>query len=322
MRARLALPLAFLLAGCFGDDRDNAPGTCGDGEIDANEGCDDRNTVSGDGCSERCEVETDSPVCGNGTREVGEECDDRNTNDGDGCSAACQVEIPGAVCGNGDMEAGEECDDKNTVSHDGCSAGCEIEELQTVTLSQTTSNMVLPSGSHGCHHSASPYSMAENHYYRVFRLAEHGIAGSFDLDAVSFGVQEADAGSAGATQGAQIRIYRYSNPTVGVTLVEADMEQIATRDIEIEDATMAMATFPINATLAPGDTFVVELFTPNRTDASGTVFYIGANDAGQDRPSYVKMPTTGCDKDVPTSTDSVGWTEMHVVLNVRGKAYQ
>src|SRR5690606_28587580 len=50
--------------------------------------------------------------------------------------------------------------------------------------------------------------------------------------------------------------------------------------------------------------------------ATGGVFYIGSNGAGQSAPSY--LAATDCGISEPATTDSIGWPDMHIVMNVSG----
>ena len=109
---------------------------------------------------------------------------------------------------------------------------------QTVTLSQTTDTTVAPSEI-GCYYSDPIFGFtlatAENHWYRVFRLADYGITGAFSLQRVTFYTDWALAGT-GTTQPATIKVGTYGGTVEANTLDTTQITSLASKDITIPNA--------------------------------------------------------------------------------------
>ena len=205
--------------------------------------------------------------------------------------------------------------------------GCDADPatpdggVRPMKLSQTTDDTTIDRGnSRTCNSwSDGEIGTAENHFYRAYRLAEYGITGRFELTSIGFGVERAETGT---RQPVFLRVHTYASSSIGVELFERDMEELASVFLEIEnDAAGTVVTHPIEATIPPNGTFVIEVSVPDHGDdisQEGTVFYMGSNSAGQTRPAYVKSP---CQSTVPMAMDVVGWDDMHTILFARGKAY-
>jgi hypothetical protein len=189
-----------------------------------------------------------------------------------------------------------------------------------ITLSQNGATNIVANNSVACRLDLT-LATRENSYYRAFTLSEHGVVGALTINAVSFGVETADADTAGTgtTQPAAIRIHTYSG-TVGPTLDVAQMIQVAGINITIPDsATNTIVTHPIAATIPAGGTFVVELAIPDSDpdgDLEGHIFFIGTNSAGQIKPGYIRAPACGIAP--PTTLTQAGFPTVHEIITVNG----
>ena len=193
---------------------------------------------------------------------------------------------------------------------------------QPVALTQSSDSATLtPANSIGCVNQNNGVTR-ENSYYRAFTLTEHGVTGGFEVSAVTFGVEQAQAQS-GPNQPATVRIYGYTG-AVGATLDPGSMSQLSSAPIAIASSpTPTFLTVPITGEVPAGGTFVVEVAIADSdpdADGNGNVFFIGSNVAGQTKPAYLRAPTTGCDLVVPTQLTMVGpgFPDMHVVMTVTG----
>jgi hypothetical protein len=130
---------------------------------------------------------------------------------------------------------------------------------------------------------------AENSYYRVFTLADHGITGSYEVRAVTFAVNLADAN--GATQPGRVRIGRYTGTPGGDTLAVANIVVITEVNIQIPNGAISVTT-PISGVLPPGSHLIAELFIPRGVEAQHR-FFVGTNAAGEAKPAYMRAPTCG-----------------------------
>jgi hypothetical protein len=155
---------------------------------------------------------------------------------------------------------------------------------------------------------------AANAYLREFNLTSFGITGPFDVSSVEFGVESANAGS-GTSQPIRVRLYRKINPAGA--LVYANLSAVTTANVSIPDQGLSRYTAPIAGTLPAGSVLVVEVFTPSGT-ADGNSFFIGSNSAGQTAPSYLAAAECGVPE--PVSVATIGYPNMHIVMNVTGMA--
>ncbi|WP_275002234.1 carboxypeptidase regulatory-like domain-containing protein [Promicromonospora iranensis] len=144
----------------------------------------------------------------------------------------------------------------------------------------------------------------ENHFFRTFTLSDFGIDGDFEVSDVSFGVEKATA------QTLTVNLY-----TLDGALTFANLTSIGTAQASIPASTLTMVSVPVTGEVPAGATLVVEVVSPNQ-QSNGGVFYIGSNAAGQSAPSY--LSATDCALPEPATTDSIGWPDMHIVMNVSG----
>ena len=83
------------------------------------------------------------------------------------------------------------------------------------------------------------------------------------------------------------------------------------------DQALTLFTVPVAGTAPAGSVLVVEVFTPNGQTTSNS-FFIGSNAAGQTGPSYIAA--ADCTIPEPATTASIGFPNMHIVMNVTGDA--
>ncbi|WP_246012592.1 carboxypeptidase regulatory-like domain-containing protein [Myceligenerans xiligouense] len=169
------------------------------------------------------------------------------------------------------------------------------------TITHSTSQEVAALNSASC---GSDFGTSENRFLRTFTLGDFGIDGSFAVSEVSFGIEEATA------QTLTVNLYEL----VGEDLVYANLEQLGSAQADIEAQTLSMVSVPVEGEIT-GGTLVVEVVSHDQRDNAG-VFYIGSNADGQTAPSYLAADECGISE--PATTDSIGWADMHIVMNVSG----
>lgn len=169
------------------------------------------------------------------------------------------------------------------------------------TITHSTSQEIAELSSASCGGLAGT---TENHFFRTFTLSDFGIDGDFDVSEVSFGVEQATA------QTLTVNLH-----TLEGALTFANLTKIGTADVAIPASTLTMISVPVEGEVTAGSTLVVEIVSANQ-QANGGVFYIGSNGAGQSAPSY--LSATDCSLPEPATTDSIGWPDMHIVMNVSG----
>jgi hypothetical protein len=198
---------------------------------------------------------------------------------------------------------------------DGLDALPDDASLQQTTLTQTASDAVAMGASlFNCHGSSTGF-IFENSYYRVFALADDGIATTLHVTQVDFGIDTAIAGIGGKQPGT-IRIGAYGGALGGTTLDLSLVRAINSADIQIPDGSATKMTVPITADIAATASILVELFIPDgRTD--GNKFKIGANAGGERKPSYVRGPDCGTSDPTTLKSLSPG-DEIDLILTVTG----
>jgi subtilisin-like proprotein convertase family protein len=180
-----------------------------------------------------------------------------------------------------------------------------------VTITQSASQAIVTGGSVSCNAGGLH---TDNSYLRVFDLATHGITTDFTITSVESGVEQ----STGATgsQPIEWKFYVLTDPAGPVT--RANFTPLGTVATTVPDLALALHQTAITGvTAAPANSkLVVELFTPNGQTA-GNSFFVGANPDGQTGPTYLEAAT--CGVTTPTPTGSIGFPNMHWVLNVTGE---
>jgi hypothetical protein len=184
----------------------------------------------------------------------------------------------------------------------------------SITLTQTASATISPGNSFAC---GDGVHTAENTYYRVFTLADHGITTTLHVTQVEIGIQSATAGGGAGQQPATLRLGTYGTPPTTNELDLAQIRNLTSLDLRIPNGNGTRMTVPIAADVPATTSLVVELFVPDGTSA-GNLFVIGSNADGERKPSYVRQPD--CGFDVPTAMKVIArpGTEVDVVLSVTG----
>ncbi|MFC7877073.1 carboxypeptidase regulatory-like domain-containing protein [Isoptericola sp. NPDC057391] len=176
-----------------------------------------------------------------------------------------------------------------------------VVALDETTLTHSASQDIVSGNSLAC---SNPSGTQDNAYLRTFTLSDFGIGGSFDVSAVSFGVE-----AAGVAQPLTVNLY-----TLEGDLGYANMTPVGSAEATVEaGADGTMVTVPVTGEVPQGGTLVVEVDVP-----AGGRFFIGSNDAGQTAPSYLR--SEACDLPEPADTADIGAPGMHVVMNVSGEA--
>lgn len=187
----------------------------------------------------------------------------------------------------------------------------------TTTLSQTTGTTNTSMNSTTCPNTDG--STAENSWYRVFRLADHGITTAFHVTGVTVGVQEA-----AGTQQLQIKIGSYAGTTGGTTLDLAQVTPLASANVAVPATTDPGGPLvaPITADIPAGGTLIVEVFSPNHVGMTTTYFFIGASSSGETQPGYLRAPTCRDQNSAlittPRSTASLGRPQSQLAIAVTG----
>jgi hypothetical protein len=188
---------------------------------------------------------------------------------------------------------------------------------QQVTLTQTASNGITKNNSFGCVLSSGV--TLPNSYYRVFKLADHGVTTTLHVTQVEFGIQTAAAGGGTGSQPATLNIGTYAGTPGAATLDLSMVRAVSTMNIRIADGSATRMTVPIAADIAPTTSMIVELAIPDGRPAANK-FFAGTNTDLERAPGYTFGPDCGVTP--PTSMQSIADDNMfgnvHLVMTVTG----
>jgi hypothetical protein len=182
---------------------------------------------------------------------------------------------------------------------------------QNVTLSQATSTTLVTPNTLACSNTASGYTL-ENHYYRVFKLSDFGIATTFTATRVDFGIEDAVAVT--PPQTVTVRLHSMS----GTTLTNASLTLLYGQNVSIpnQSNTSMSVTLTSPVVVPAGSTLVLELFAPAFA-AAGNDFYPGSSTSGESGPSYIRADDCGVTE--PTAYTTVDNTvTVDLVMSVSG----
>jgi subtilisin family serine protease len=168
-----------------------------------------------------------------------------------------------------------------------------------VTITHSASQEIASGNSASCNNGLVTQ---DNGYLRTFTLDDFGLNG-LDVSSVSFGVESNDG-----SQPLTVNLY-----TLDGELTYANMTPIGSADFTVPSGDAQMVTVPVEGTVPSGGTLVVEVDVP-----AGGWFFIGSNGAGQTAPSYIRSATCGIAE--PADTSSIGFPDMHIVMNVTGSS--
>ena len=182
----------------------------------------------------------------------------------------------------------------------------ESSGFAPVALTQSSSNAIV-AGSVACNAGGLH---TDNSYFRAYNLAPLGLPSPLTINTVTFGIEQA----AGGAQPVTVNLYTQN---AGPAFPGGTRTLVGTQNFTIPNQTLSLftGTFTTPATVPNNAVLIVELFTPSG-QATGRSFFIGSNALPQTGPSYIMAAACG----VPNPVDlaSLGFPNMHIVLNVAG----
>ncbi|MCJ7696047.1 MAG: hypothetical protein MUO40_11585 [Anaerolineaceae bacterium] len=171
------------------------------------------------------------------------------------------------------------------------------------TITHSVSQSIVSGNSIACNNSINTF---ETHYLRTFTLQDFGILDDFNVTQVEFGIETLNIP-------ADITVNLY---TLDGTFIYTNLTQIGTTTVDLDPQALTVVSVPISGTAPAGSTLVVEVVSLDLTGEFGA-FFIGSNAEGQTAPSYVVATVCGISE--PTATASVGYPNVHIVMNVTGE---
>ena len=135
---------------------------------------------------------------------------------------------------------------------------------------------------------------------------------TYYVTSVDFGIESATANPTPGTQPVTVRLH---TQTTG-TFPGGTRTQIATATVNVANQTLTVLNVPLAVTVPEGTTqLIMEVNTPDGTTTQNSLF-IGSNTAAETAPSYISAPD--CALPNPVTTASIGFPNMHIVMNVNG----
>jgi len=173
---------------------------------------------------------------------------------------------------------------------------------------QQTDDMTI--ASHLSLACSDPNGTTENSWYRIFPLTDMGVDKPFTVHRVNFGVQTAIG-----DQRVKVSIGAYAGHPGSVELDPAKIDVLALTTIPVPAGTgqQLQANFPA-ITVPQSANLIVEIRSEGYTD--GRYFYLGATQAAEMIPGYLRAPT--CNVPNPVMTSGLGYSQTHVIIAVSG----
>jgi hypothetical protein len=197
-------------------------------------------------------------------------------------------------------------------------AAVPVDAAVTKTLTQSNSTAVVATQI-GCQQTnpATSYTR-ENSYYRVFPLADHQITTAFHITQVTFQVERATAPA--GNQPATVKLGTYAGTIGATTLNTAQVTPLGQAAITIPNGATSVVTpvamFTPSSIIVPaGSNLIAEVLIPDGLTAQA-IFFIGSNNGGETRPSYIRAPI--CNFPNPSTYATVGQPQVQILLSVTG----
>lgn len=179
----------------------------------------------------------------------------------------------------------------------------------TTILTQSTSQTITAGNSVSCNAGSPTFAHTDNSYFRAFSMG--AFPDGFDVCALQFGIETANAGDPATTQPVTVNIYA----NTGGTFPAGTRVLVGTAAVSVADQTLTVQEAPVTAAVPAGAELVAEVFTPNGQTA-GHSFFMGSNAGGQSAPGF--LAAAPCGISAPTNVAAIGFPNMHIVMNVRG----
>ena len=176
-------------------------------------------------------------------------------------------------------------------------------DADQVNITHSTSQTITAGNSIACSPDEGA-TTTDNQYLRTFTLADFGITQDFDINQVSFGIENLSS-----TRDVTVNLY-----TLSGAFTYANLTNIGTTTTSLTGQSLSIVDVPISGTAPAGSTLVVEVAVGDFSDEDA--FFIGSNSLGQTAPSY--LASASCGLTEPTDTADLGSPNMHIVMNVTG----
>ncbi|MCP3915698.1 MAG: PKD domain-containing protein [bacterium] len=177
--------------------------------------------------------------------------------------------------------------------------------------SQSFDNTTIIQGSASCLNN--PDGITDNSFWRLYDPAQFGQAGTFTIESVRFGIE--DATTTSGAQLVEVAIRDGAGFPVGASAAPIlGSASMMVADTDVSQQTFETITFNPPIAMAAGQRFSVELRVFNG-QPQGDFFFIGSNTAGETPLDSSFISAADCGIIDPVPTASVGFP-VHFVLDV------
>lgn len=209
-------------------------------------------------------------------------------------------------------------DDPDARDDDLDAAPPDIDAMpMAMTLTQSTSTTITSPNTLVCASSigtppVTQYTL-ENHFYRAFRLMDHGISGQFTATRIDLGIEQAE--TVAGQQTLTVKLHTAAGMFPGGALT-----QLHTQDVVVTDvvSTILPITLTSPVVVPASSHLVLEVSAPAHA-AVNNFFFPGSNAAGESRDSYIMASECGIATPVTYATVD-GASMVHLVMTVSGTA--
>lgn len=184
--------------------------------------------------------------------------------------------------------------------------------LNAQTITHSSSQDITGLNSVACSNAGV---ISDNIFYRSFVLNDFGINDAWAINTVEFGIEALTLN--GVTEyPVTVSIYTTDAafPTGNLTLI-SEVTDVLTEDVDLGiHATSIAANISAGAEIVVAISLVSDILDDG---GDGLIsFQIGSNLEAENAPSYIS--SAGCAIDNPTTTATIGFPDMHIVMNVIG----
>lgn len=180
-------------------------------------------------------------------------------------------------------------------------------------MTHSTSQTILGGNSISCNATGGLH--ADSSYWRTFNVCSpFNLQNQVTINTVQFGVENATAGNL-VSQPVVVNIYEDTDG--GLPAPISSLVLLHSQQVQVPNGTaLQVFNVPLTTPLAVSclATIVVEIFTPSGQGTANNSFFIGSNTGGQTSPSFISAPL--CSITQPTNLASMGFTNMHIVINL------
>ncbi|GGE12333.1 hypothetical protein GCM10010831_12200 [Psychroflexus salis] len=158
--------------------------------------------------------------------------------------------------------------------------------------------------------------ISDNVFYRTYTPSDFGFSGDFDAMGIAFVAEFTDVAGSNPTVTNTVRLFTSDQAFPAGTLTE-----VASKTFDVsaaDDGVLFEVMFDSPVVVDASTELIVAVdIVANPGPPNNYDFRIGANDAGQDSPSY--LTSTACGLTSPGTFAAINFPDNHLILNLIGE---